>query len=222
MKQRTTEWRMARLGDVTASRFKDVLTKPRTKAARDAGEMSETAMRYMEELLAELLTGMPIDRWQNAAMRWGSEWESHAFDAAVEAIEKRFGTPPTLPEGEFAYIQHPTEPGIGCSPDGIIGEDGLLEIKCPANPAVHIRTMLDGEMPEKHIEQVQGSLWIAKKKFYCFCSFDPRLEASGVNPLFIKKVERDDGYINEILAPAVIRFRDKLREKYREIVNEPF
>jgi len=222
MKQRTNEWRIARLGDVTASRFKDVLTMPRSKADRENGVMSETARRYFEELLAELVTRQPLDRWQNTAMKWGNEWEGKAFEYAALAIEERLGEKLSLPEGEYAYIQHPTEKGIGCSPDGIIGDDGLLEIKCPYNPAVHIRTVLEGEMPEKHTDQVQGSLWVTGRKFYYFCSFDPRVEASSMDPLFIVKIERDDEYITQVLAPAVLAFRDKLHKKYKELVRDPF
>ena len=214
LKQRTTEWRKRRLGVVTASRFHDVLTKPREKGA----EWSKTAEAYLLEKLAELLTCQPSDTFTSAPTRWGSEWEDEAFQRAIPIIEKKFGAKLDRPEGEFAFIEHPTESHIGCSPDGIIGDDGLLEIKAPYNSAVHLRTMMSKEMPEVHNAQVQGSLFITGRMWYAFCSFDPRMQASGVDPLVTIKIMRDERYITQELAPRVLKFRDRLLAEYKKLV----
>lgn len=219
LKQRSVEWRRMRLGSVTASRFGDVLTEPRSKLARTAGEWSETAKSYLLEKLAELLTGVPCERFQNSAMRWGVEWEDEARRMAAEEIQRELGQDVQLPEGEFAFIQHPTEPYVGCSPDGIVGSDALLELKCPYNPAVHLRTVLAGEMPREHTPQVQGSLWITGRSRYVFASFDPRLRGVA-NPLWMTVVERDDEYIAG-MAKRILAFRDWVLREYEKIAGKP-
>lgn len=223
LKQRTIEWRKRRCGIVTMSRAADIMTNPRTKTAQYNGEWSETAKSYMLEKLAELLTGVPSDRFRSKATDWGTEWEDKAREQAVPVIKAKFGEDIGLPDGEFAFVEHATEPHIGCSPDGVIGAEGLLEIKCPWNCVNHLRTVLLGEMPDKHEPQVQGQLWVTGRKWLAFCSFDPRLSHSGLDPLFVKRIERDDEYIDRELAPRVIRFRDWLLEEYRKLVGEePF
>ncbi len=215
---------MARLGICTASRFGDIMAPPRAKAAKEAGEWSETARSYMLEKVSELLTGVPADTFGSQATRWGMEHEDEARQRAIPLIAERFGLDVGLPEGWNAFILHPTEPGIGCSPDGLIGDTGLLELKCPWNPVNHLRTVLSGEMPEKHREQVQGSLWCAERHWYVFGSYDPRVELSGMDPLWICKVDRDDAYIDKVLAPRVLAFRDWVMETYERLTGskEPF
>lgn len=243
MKQRDHQWRQARLGDVTASRFKDVLTPPRTKAAREAGQWSRTAEGYMEEKLAELIHCQPADVWRADATDWGTANEPNAFEASIPVIEERFGEKLSLPVDDFAYIHHPTEPHIGCSPDGIIGDEGLGEIKCYYNGAKWIaakrkldaieRRMADVSrtpavekmraevlLPPEHKPQVQGQLWVSERKWCAFCVFDPRVAASGLDRLLVVKVERDDEYIDNILAPKVIEFRDWLLSEYHALLGK--
>jgi len=210
---------MMRAGSCTASRFKDIMTKPREKGAF----WSKTAESYMIEKVTELRICAPLDNFTSAPTRWGTEWEEEAFKAAIPVVEKLLGKTIEKPEGKNAFIEHPTEPYIGCSPDGIIGEEGLLECKCPYNAGVHTATILAGEMPEKHEAQTQGALWITNRKFYIFASFDPRVRASGADPLFWVRVERDEEYIQE-LAERVIKFRDWVLETYARITpnHAPF
>lgn len=225
MKQREMAWRKARLGDVTASRFADVLTEPRTKAAKAAGEWSQTATSYLEEKLAELIHCVPADVWRSDATDWGTAQEPHAFELAIPAIRERFDLQLSLPVDDFAYVHHPTEPHIGCSPDGIIGDDGLLEIKCPFNGAKWIAAKRRGlTVPREYVSQLQGSLWVTGRTWYAFCYFDPRVIASGFDPLLMTRVKRDDKYIDGTLAPRVLAFRDWLRDEYRKftIHGEPF
>lgn len=219
LEQRSDLWRRLRLGTVTASRFKDPLTDPKTKAAKENGEWSETARSYMLEKLGELITGVPADRFRSAPTDWGAQWEATAFELAIPAIRERFGKEVSPPVGEFAFIHHATEQLIGCSPDGVIGDSGLLEIKCGYSPTTHLRTVLSGEMPEKHQPQVQGSLWVTGRQFYIFASFDPRFADAGMDPLFVIKVERDDIYIRHELAPRVLAFRDWLLAEYEKLTG---
>jgi hypothetical protein len=219
LQQRSVEWRRKRCGVVTASRYADIMTEPRTKAAKENNEWSETARSYMLEKLGELITGVPADRFRSQATSWGMDWEKEAFDAALVAVAERFKAEVEAPVGEFAFIQHATEDFIGCSPDGIIGADGLLELKCPYNPANHLRTVLSGQMPDKHVEQVQGSLWVTGRQWYVFGSFDPRMADAGIDPLFVVRIERDEPYIKHELAPKVLRFRDWLLAEYQQLTG---
>lgn len=221
VQQRSDAWRKMRLGDVTASRFHCPLTQPRTKSARLAGEWSATAESYLNELLSELLHCAPSDTWRSDATDWGTENEPHAFEAAIPVVEERFHEKLSLPEGEHAYIHHPTEPHIGCSPDGVIGGDGLLEIKCPYNGAKWIAMKRRGlTLPAENRAQVQGSLWVSGRRWYAFCYFDSRVANSGIDPLLMMRVDRDDTYIDEVLAPRVLAFRDYLTSEYERLTHE--
>ena len=185
---------------------------------------SRTAHRYMVSLCGERMRNLPSDLLDVPATRWGNDWEQEAFAEALPLIEDIFGAKLSVPVGEYAYIRHPTEDGIGCSPDGIIGDDWLLELKCPYNFVNHDLTVALGTIPPEHIPQVQGSLWITGRKGYAFGSFDPRLRRAGRDPLFLCRVERDDDYIDNVLAPRVIAFRDWLRAEYDALVGgvQPF
>lgn len=213
--QRSHEWRMVRCGDVTASQFFRVLTPAQTKRDREAGIMGRTAKGYLVELLAEMETGIPGDRKSFPETEWGNEHESHAFEAAQEALKKKLGIDSIeLPHGQYAYIQHATEEMIGCSPDGVIGDDGLLELKCPFNPHNHQWAICEGLdwFMHKHEAQVQGSLWITGRHYYWLASFHPNF----AQKCLAWVVERDEAYIEE-LATQVIAFRDTLLSEYNRL-----
>lgn len=218
--QRSHQWRIKRAGMVTASRFADVMTQPREKYKKEQGLLSKTAETYLHELLAEMITGVPLDRFTSPATDWGIEHERMAFDQAVHKIEQLSGKQPELPVGENAFFEHPEEPGIGCSPDGILGDDGLLEIKCGYNPRTHLENVLGGWVPEKYKAQVQGSLWITGRTHYIFVSFDPRYEGTAIDPLLVVQVRRDDQYLENELAPAIIKFRNTVLDRYKEILAD--
>jgi hypothetical protein len=215
---------MRRLGMVTASRFKDVLTPPKTKKDKEAGVMGQTAKRYFYECVWEHYTQKPLDRFTAVAVDHGNEYEPIAFEACSQRLAAE-GKELFFPEGEKAFIEHPTEKLIGCSPDGLIGDDGLLEIKCPFNGSIHLATADGGYVPKMHWPQIQGSLWITGRKWYLFASYDPELEGKSPPALFTKYVPRDHQYIEEELAPKVLHFRDLIVEKiveYDLAVEAPF
>lgn len=178
--QGSSEWFAARLGKATASRIADIIAKTKTG-------YSASRANYMAELLCERLTGEPAARFQNDAMRWGSETEPQARAAYVF----RFDVDVT----EVGFIDHPTIAMSGASPDGLIGADGMLEIKCP-NTATHVETLLGGSVPGKYVTQMQWQMACAGRAWCDFASFDPRLPES--MRLFAQRVYRDDAAIAEM------------------------
>jgi putative phage-type endonuclease len=202
MEQRSPEWFAARLGKVTASRVADVIA--RTKTGWGASRAN-----YAAQLVAERLTGAVAESYTNAAMQWGCDYEAearraYAFYRDAEVTEE-------------AFANHPTIAMAGASPDGLIGDDGLLELKCP-NTATHIQTLLGGTVPEKYITQMTFQMACTGRQWCDFASYDPRLPES--MRLFVKRVERDEAEIARLEA-LVIDFLgevdetvDKLRTLY--------
>lgn len=172
--QGSAQWLFDRAGKATASRFRDVADKLKNGAPAKARE------DYLWELVIERITGQPAEHYTNAAMLWGMENERGArmaYEAHSGAIVEA-----------ASLIMHPTIPNCGGSPDGLIGDDGGLEIKCPFNSAIHLRTILDG-MPEEHAYQVQGLMAVTGRAWWDFVSFDPRLP-DGLS-LYVQRVERN-------------------------------
>jgi putative phage-type endonuclease len=180
--QGTPEWFAQRLGKVTASRVADVIAK--TKSG-----YSTSRANYLAQLVAERLTGRVAESFSNAAMQHGTETEP----LARMAYEAETGLMVT----EVAMIDHPTIPMTGASPDGFVGDQGLVEIKCP-NTATHIDTLLSDKTQSKYIPQMQWQMACTGKKWCDFVSFDPRLPAD--MQLFVARVDRDDAYIAELEA----------------------
>lgn len=182
MMQQTPEWYAARLGKVTASRVSDIMAK--TKSGYSASRAN-----YMASLIVERLTGRTEDRFETSAMIWGRDSEPHAkaayaflHDAVVDDV---------------GFVPHPSIPDFGASPDGLIGADGLIEIKCP-NTATHIDTLLGDGIDGKYITQMQVQMACTGRQWCDFVSFDPRLP--GDMQLFVQRVPRDNARIAEIEA----------------------
>jgi putative phage-type endonuclease len=196
--QGSAEWFAVRLGKVTASRVADVVAK--TKSGPAASRAN-----YMGQLIAERLTDEPQESYTNAAMQWGTDQEPNAR-AAYE-----FRTDATVETASF--VVHPTIADSGASPDGYVGADGLIEIKCP-NTATHIDTLLGRSVPGKYLTQIQWQLACTGRKWCDFCSFDPRMPES--MSLFISRVHRDDRLIAE-LEVEVRKFLAELDAKVTEL-----
>jgi hypothetical protein len=188
--QRTDDWYAARIGKATASRFKDAIaTKKQTeKQKKDnlPGDPMQAQLDYLTELVVERLTQQPVQRYATAAMQWGTEQEP----AARTAYERVTGTSVE----ETGFVAHDTLMA-GCSPDGLVDWDGLVEIKCPWNSAVHIETLLNG-MPAEHIPQLQGQMWITGRQWCDFVSFDPRMPAE--LQLHVQRINRDPAYVADL------------------------
>lgn len=200
--QGTAAWLFERVGFCTASRFQDVIAK--TKAGKPTAKRED----YLMELVVERLTGQPSDHYTSAAMQWGADQEDHsrmAYEAATGAIVDRVG-----------FIKHPKLHWVGGSPDGLIGDDGGWESKSPFNSAIHLYTVLEG-VPEEHLAQMQGLMWITGRQWWDFQSFDPRLP----EPLnrYCVRVPRDNQFI-AMLEAEVIVFNQEVDERLRKLIPE--
>lgn len=178
--QGSQEWLDLRMGKITASRLKDVLSKGRGSAP------SKTRLSYMYQLAAEILTGEREEGFTNKYMEWGNEWE----DSARAAYELKNN----IEVKEVAFIEHDAGK-IGVSPDGLVGENGLLEIKCPKT-TTQISWYLSGKVPPEHYDQIQGQIWISERDWCDFVSYDPRI--NGESGYFEVRVLRDDSHISKI------------------------
>jgi putative phage-type endonuclease len=192
IEQGSADWFAERAGKVTASRVADVIARTKTGWG---------AMRanYMAQLVAERLTGTVAESFSNAAMQWGTDMEPEA-----RAVYEFFANATVEPA---SFVKHPTIGDTGASPDGYVGTDGLVEIKCP-NTATHIETLLSGSVAGKYVTQIQWQLACTGRKWCDFVSFDPRMPES--MKMFIKHVPRDDALIASLEAD-VIEFLNELR-----------
>lgn len=191
IEQGTPEWFAQRLGKVTASRVADVIAKTKTG-------YSTSRANYMTELALERITGQRQESFTNAAMQWGTETEPLAR-AAYEADTGEI-------VDEVAMIEHPSIAMTGASPDGLIGADGLIEIKCP-NSATHMETLLNKKPAAKYITQMMWQMACTKRQWCDFVSFDPRFPQH--LQLFTTRVMRDDLMVKS-LENEVSQFLDEL------------
>lgn len=194
IEQGSAEWFAQRLGRVTASRLGDVLARTRTGygASRDA---------YMGELIVERLTGAPIERFQSAAMRAGTETEPQAR-AAYSFLRG-------VPVEKVGFVPHPRIALSGASPDGLVGDDGLVEIKCPL-VHTHVETLLGAAVPAKYVAQMQWQMECTGREWCDWVSFCPAMPA-GMD-LFVVRGERDDVYL-KAAEVEVIKFLAELDGK---------
>jgi putative phage-type endonuclease len=199
--QRTEDWYAARLGKVTASRVADVMAK--TKSGYSASRAN-----YMAQLICERLTGTQGESFQNAAMAWGTEQEP----AARGAYEARTG----LLVQETGFVPHPTISGAGASPDGLVGDDGLVEIKCP-NTATHIDTLLGGSAALKYRDQMMMQMACTGRQWCDFVSYDPRMPAN--MQLFVVRVIRDERAISE-MENEICKFLTEMEEKLARLKGD--
>ena len=200
MEQGTEEWFTIRIGKVTASRVADVIAKTKTgySASRD---------NYMAQLVCERLTGQKSESFSNAAMQHGTDTEPLAR-AAYEAFQD-------ILVDEVGFVPHPTIKMAGASPDGMVGDDGLLEIKCP-NTATHIETLLSQSVPGKYNTQMQFQMACTGRQWCDFVSFDNRLPEE--LQLFVKRVPRDNMYIR-LMEEEIVKFLNELDIKIAQLME---
>jgi len=200
MDQGTEEWFTIRIGKVTASRVADVIAKTKTgySASRD---------NYMAQLVCERLTGQKGESFTNAAMQHGTETEPLAR-AAYEALKD-------VLVDEVGFVPHPTIDMAGASPDGLVGDDGLIEIKCP-NTATHIDTLLSQTVPGKYNTQMQFQMACTGRQWCDFVSFDNRLPEE--LQLFVMRVPRDEVFIRLIEA-EIVQFLAELDDKINKLMK---
>lgn len=181
VEQGSDEWKAARLGHVTASSMAEVMAK-----GKEGGEAT-TRYKYKVRLVAERLTNTSPDSYINAAMEWGLEQEQFAvmaYEAKKEVLTDRTG-----------FWLHPEIKWLGVSPDRLVGEDGLVEVKCP-NTTTHLDYIFAGAVPSDYVKQIQSQLWVTGREWCDFISFDPRLPTK--NQLFVIRVARDEALIGKM------------------------
>lgn len=167
MEQGSPEWLALRCGKITGSRFKDVMALHKRN-----GTPNKPRLDLIETLRAELATGVPEYAEANEYMAHGTAMEPLARAAYEFLADCRCVVP--------AFIQHPTLPYIGFSPDGLVGEDGVIEIKSPALEPRHMRTVESQRVPDDYWWQVQGSLWVSGRQWCDFISYFPAISVEVV------------------------------------------
>jgi len=192
------EWLKQRLGKVTASRIADLMAK--TKSG-----YSTSRDNYMAQLIVERMTGVVQESYTNAAMQWGVDNEPNA----AAAYEFESGNKCELSD----FVDHPSIPMCGASPDRTVGDDGLVEMKCP-NTATHINTLLGDGIDKKYILQMQWQMECTGRQWCDFVSYDPRMPPE--LSIKIQRVNRDDDLIDEI-KQEVISFLKEVDEKVKQL-----
>lgn len=202
MEQRSPEWFAARCGKVTASRLYDVIA--RTKSGYAASRQN-----YMAELICQRLTGKPEEGFTNAAMMRGTELEPVAremyalneFDAVIS---------------EVGLIDHPTIAGFAASPDGIVNDDGLIEIKCP-NTWTHLQTLKTGVPKRQYLLQMHAQMMCTGRKWCDFVSFDDRLPPELA---YFKTRINFDEVLAEEIEQEVVKFLTELETEIQNITHQ--
>lgn len=177
--QNTPEWQAARCGNATGSEFKSILAK---------GE-GKTRAKYLRQVVAERLTGKVGETFSNAHTERGHVQEPEAimgYGARTGNFVERVG---------FLKL---TELAVGCSPDGLVDDDGGAEIKSVI-PTVQVETFLGGKYPSEHRAQIQGNLWITGRRYWDFVSYCPDMLDERLR-LYIFRVERDEAFIANLEA----------------------
>lgn len=224
--QGTAEWRQHRAGSITGSGFAKLLTQSRDKKSE-----SKTRQNYRLQLLTERVTGYPASEIDAPALTWGKDNE----EAARLAYELQMAQ-----QGERVFVErvgyqpHTTLDWVGTSPDGLVGEDGMIEIKCPFNSAVHLTTIIQSSsalaaalamandmekveiVPPEHMPQIQGNLWVLNRKWCDFISYDPRVPEH--LQLYVARIERDEEYIKK-LEVEVRKLLDEIEENVGKLLS---
>ena len=160
--QQTAQWFQDRVGCLTASQAVKALARSKT-----TGKPLASYKELIDKLIAERVTGEPVSTPLTVAMQWGVDNE----DAARDRYEIETGELVDL----VGFVPHPTIAWFGASPDGLVGDDGLIEIKCPTT-TTHLRRIKEGVVPEEYKAQMQVQLLCTGRKWVDFVSYDPRVK----------------------------------------------
>ena len=191
IEQGSPEWHQMRLGKVTASRVADILAKTKTGP-------SASRQNYLIELAIQRTTGIIQESYSNAAMEWGTQTEPQAR-VAYEVDTNNF-------VDQIAFIDHSSIKWFGCSPDGLVSDKGLLEIKCPSS-SQHWEYFKAKKPPQKYFIQMQAQLAVTNRDWCDFVSFDPRMPER--SQLLVVRVDRDEAFIAEMEA-EIKKFLDEV------------
>lgn len=200
MEQRTEEWKQARCGKITASRWYDIFATTKTGYAASRAN-------YAAELACERLTGIPTEHYVSQDMKTGTERE---LDGRV-AYEMLTGNPVE----EVGFIDHPKIPMCGASPDGLIGKEGGLEIKCP-NQSTHFKLLTGGAIDRQYIYQMVGGMMCTGRTWWDFCDYNPDFPEN--LQLFIKRFFLKDFDVKQIES-ELIKFNDEVNQMVDKLLK---
>lgn len=195
IEQQTTEWLQMRIGCVTGSRVADVMAKLKRKD----GE-AQCRADYKSQIVCEILTNRAFDHYVSPAMQWGLDNEifaRNAYEVAVDSVQ------------QVGFALHAKIQRLGASPDGLVGDDGLVEFKCP-NTTTHLEYIITGEVPHEYHWQMLCEMACAERQWCDFVSYDPRLPKH--LQLFVRRFHRDDARI-AVMEVEVDQFLTEVAEK---------
>ena len=197
--QRTPEWYEKRRGKVTASKIKVIVLRQKN------GSFYASREAYKNQIICEILTGSVAQSFTTPAMQHGIDTEDMAFDDYAKTIWSE------VTKADF--VEHPTIPRSGASPDGYVGSDGLIEIKCP-NSTTHIETLRRGTYDDEYLPQMQWQMACTGRQWCDFVSYDPRLPED--YRLFVDRVQRDDLWISQA-NEMVVQFLKEVDEEIAKL-----
>ena len=202
VEQGTERWAQERCGRITASRCGEVIatTKKGEAAAR---------RDYRTELIIERLTGVPVAQYVSREMQWGLFQEP--FARAMYEITRG------IEVDQAGFVVHPHIPYFGCSPDGLVGDDGMIQIKCP-NTTTHLAWWMAGAIPLEHIPQMLAELAVTGRRWVDFVSFDPRLPER--LQLFVRRYTRDEKHVAS-METEVVHFNGELEGAIKALPAGP-
>ena len=198
IEQGSPEWFALRAGKVTASRVADILAKTKTGP-------SASRQNYLIELALQRTTGIIQESYTNAAMEWGTQTEPQAR-VAYEVNTNNF-------VDQVAFIDHPNIAWFGCSPDGLVSDRGLVEIKCP-NSATHWEYFKAKKAPNKSVIQMQTQMAVTGRDWCDFVSFDPRMPER--SQLLIVRVDKDETFI-KLMEDEVKQFLSEVEIEVKQM-----
>lgn len=200
--QRSDGWHADRAGKWTGSKFVDVLARN-----KKTGEKLKAYYDLIWQVVVERMTGKAVEGPTGLALAWGTEVEPYA----AEAYELETGNVII----KTGFIKHPEFDFAGCSPDGLIGDDGGLEMKCPKDSKVHLERFLSG-VPDEYRPQIQGCMWVTGRNWWDFASFDPRMPETH---RFLRiRVYRDNAFIANLQA-AVLEAEAEAQELHAKLLR---
>lgn len=194
--QGSEEWLKLRLGVATASNFDKIITP--------TGKESTQFEKYALELATQALVSEPDSTFKNEAMQRGN---------ALEPFARQFYQETTLNFVDEITMFKSDCGNFGYSPDGLIDEDGLLEIKCPL-ATTHLKYLIDNKLPSEYVPQVQGGLLVSGRKWCDFVSYHPNFKEKN---MLIIRVERDEEFIAKLKEgiEKTIKMRDEILKKLK-------
>lgn len=199
--QGSQEWLAERAGKWTGSKFVDVMA-----ISERTGKPLKARSDAVWQVVVERMTGKAIEGPGGFALAWGHEVEQFARDA----YELETGNVVQ----QVGFIEHQEFPFAGASPDGLIDDDGGLELKCPRDSRIHLDRFLSG-VPAEYIPQIQGCMWVTGRQWWHFASYDPRMPES--HRLLIIKVPRDEAVIANI-QEAVLAAETEAQELHKQLL----